>query len=64
MIQVYIANAMPTERSALRLMLLDLNMEIAGEAADWSTTLAQTPICDTDILMVEWELLPLRLVWH
>jgi hypothetical protein len=64
MIRVYIANAMPTERSALRLMLLDLNMEIAGEAADWSTTLAQTPICDTDILMVEWELLPLRLVWH
>lgn len=58
MIRVYIADAMPTERSALHLMLLDLNMEIAGEAADWSTTLAQTPICHTDILMMEWGLLP------
>lgn len=58
MIRVFIADAMPTERSALRLMLLDLNMEIAGEAADWLTTLAQMPICHTDILMVEWELLP------
>jgi DNA-binding NarL/FixJ family response regulator len=58
MIRVYITDALPSERLALRLVLLDLNMEIAGEAADWSTTLAQTPICDTDILMMEWELLP------
>ena len=31
----------PEERSALRLLLLDLNMEVVGEAADWSTTLAK-----------------------
>ena len=39
-------------------MLLDLNMEIAGEAADWSTTLAQAPISRTDMLLVDWDLLP------
>jgi len=37
---------------------LDLNMEVAGEAEDWSSTLAQTPISNTDILMLEWALLP------
>jgi len=58
MILVYIADAMPSERLALRLMLLDLNMEVAGEAEDWSITLAQTPTCHTDILMLEWNLLP------
>ena len=58
MIRVYIADAMPSERLALRLMLLDLNMEVAGEAEDWSITLAQTPTCHTDILMLEWNLLP------
>ena len=57
MIRVYLADAMSHERSALRLMLLDMNMEIAGEADNWSTALAETPICHTDILIVDWELL-------
>lgn len=58
MTRVYIANALPEERSALRLMLLDLNMEIAGEAADWGTTLVQAPVCRTDMLLIDWGLLP------
>lgn len=58
MIRVYLASKMSTERSALRLMLLDLNMAIAGEADDWSTTLAEVPICHTDMLVADWELLP------
>jgi DNA-binding NarL/FixJ family response regulator len=33
-------------------------MEIAGEAGDWSTTLSQAPISRTDILLVDWGLLP------
>jgi hypothetical protein len=33
--RVYIADALIDERSALRLILLDLNMEVAGEAGDW-----------------------------
>ena len=57
MIRVYLADAMFHERSALRLMLLDMNMEIAGEADNWATALAETPICHTDILIVDWELL-------
>ena len=58
MVRVYIADAMPSERLALRLMVLDLSMEVAGEADDWSITLAQAPTCHTDILMLEWNLLP------
>ena len=58
MIRVYLADAMPEERSALRLMLLDLKMEIAGEAGDWSTTFAQLPLCSTDLLVADWKLLP------
>lgn len=59
MIRVYIADTMLVERSALRNMLLDLKMEIAGESEDWSITMAQAPLCNIDMLVVEWELLPL-----
>jgi DNA-binding NarL/FixJ family response regulator len=58
MTRVYIADAKPEERSALRLMLLDLDMEVVGEAADWPTTLTQAPIHRTDMLLVDWDLLP------
>ena len=58
MTRVFLADALIEERLALRLMLLDLNMEIAGEAADWSTTLAQAPVSRTDMLLVDWDLLP------
>lgn len=56
--RVYLADAQPEERSALRLMLLDLKLEVVGEAADWITTLAQAPISRTDMLLVDWDLLP------
>jgi DNA-binding NarL/FixJ family response regulator len=39
-------------------MLLDLNMEVIGEAADWATTLAQAPVSFTDLLLIDWNLLP------
>ena len=58
MSRVYIADSFTEERSALRLVLLDLNLEIAGEANDWPTALAQAPVCRTDILLVDWGLLP------
>ncbi|HET9912315.1 MAG TPA: response regulator [Anaerolineales bacterium] len=58
MIRVYLADALTEERSALRLMLLDLNMEVIGEAADWATALTQAPVSHTDILLIDWELLP------
>lgn len=58
MTRVYIADAKPEERSALRLVLLDLKMDVVGEAADWATTLAQAPINRIDMLLIDWELLP------
>ncbi len=60
MTRVYLADAQTEERSALRLLLLDLKMEVVGEAADWSTTLAQAPVSRTDMLLVDWDLLPSR----
>ena len=57
MTRVFLADALTEERTALRLMLLDLNMEIAGETGDWPTTLAQAPITRTDMLLVDWDLL-------
>jgi DNA-binding NarL/FixJ family response regulator len=58
MTRVYLADAKLDERSALRLLLLDLKMEVAGEAADWLTTLGQAPVSRADMLLVDWDLLP------
>ena len=58
MTRVYVADARPEERSALRLLLLDLKMEVVGESADWFTTLVQVPISRVDMLLVDWDLLP------
>ncbi len=58
MTRVYLADAKTEERSALRLMLLDLKMEVVGEAADWPTTVAQAPSRRADMLLVDWNLLP------
>jgi DNA-binding NarL/FixJ family response regulator len=58
MTRVFLADAQPDERSALRLLLLDLKMEVVGETADWSTTLAQAPLRRIDMLLVDWDLLP------
>jgi DNA-binding NarL/FixJ family response regulator len=58
MTRVYLADSQSDERSALRLVLLDLKMEVVGEAADWSTTLVQVPVSRTDMVLVDWNLLP------
>ena len=58
MTRVYVADALTEERSALRVMLLDLDMKVAGEAADWVTTLAQAPLSLMDMLLIDWDLLP------
>ena len=61
MTRVYIADANPEERSAFRLLLIDLKMEVVGEAADWVTTLANAPGTSLDMLLVDWDLLPIDL---
>jgi DNA-binding NarL/FixJ family response regulator len=33
-------------------------MEVVGEAAEWSTTLANAPATRPDMLLVDWDLLP------
>jgi DNA-binding NarL/FixJ family response regulator len=58
MTRVFVADAISEERSALRLLLLDLKMEVVGEAADWSATLANAPVSHMDMLLVDWDLLP------
>jgi DNA-binding NarL/FixJ family response regulator len=35
-----------------------VKMDVVGEGADWATTLAQAPISRTDMLLVDWDLLP------
>jgi DNA-binding NarL/FixJ family response regulator len=58
MTRVYIANDKLEERHALRLLLVDLGLEVVGESADWSSTLAQAPASRADMLLIDWELLP------
>jgi DNA-binding NarL/FixJ family response regulator len=61
MTRVYLADAKPEERTALRLLLLDMKMDVVGEAEDWTTTLAQAPATRLDMLLVDWDLLPTNL---
>ncbi len=58
MTRVYLADALHNERNALRLLLLDLNMQVVGEAADWPTVFAQVPKTMLDMLLIDWDLLP------
>ena len=58
MTRIYLADAQLEERSALRLLLLDMKMEVVGEATDWPTTLAQAPVSCADLLLIDWEMLP------
>jgi DNA-binding NarL/FixJ family response regulator len=57
MTRVFLAASIPEERSALRLVLKDLKMEVIGEAADWEATLAQAPVNRVDLLLIDWDLL-------
>jgi DNA-binding NarL/FixJ family response regulator len=58
MTSVFLADSQNEERHALRLMLLDLNLDVVGEAADWHTTLTQVPVVNPAMLLVDWDLLP------
>ena len=60
MTRVYLADAMPMERSALRLLVLGLKMDVVGESGDWPTTLAQIAATCPDMLLVDWSLLPVE----
>jgi DNA-binding NarL/FixJ family response regulator len=54
--RAFLADAQPDERSAFRLILQDLNMQVVGEAADWSSVLALAPATLPDLIVVDWGL--------
>ena len=54
--RAFLADAQPDERSALRLMLQDLNTQVVGEAANWSTVLALAPDTRPDLVVVDWDM--------
>lgn len=58
MTRVYIADPLSDERSALRLVLLDLHLDVIGEASNWTTALAQAPTLRPDMLLIDWSMLP------
>jgi DNA-binding NarL/FixJ family response regulator len=58
MTRIYLADGLADERSALKLMLQNLDMQVVGEAADWATTLACAPATRLDLLLVDWDMLP------
>jgi DNA-binding NarL/FixJ family response regulator len=58
MTRVYIADPLSDERSALRLVLLDLHLDVIGEASEWATALAQAPTLHPDMLLIDWSMLP------
>ncbi len=58
MIRVYLSDGLVEERSALRLLLLDLQLDVVGESDDWATTLAEAPDLSVDMLVLDWAVLP------
>jgi DNA-binding NarL/FixJ family response regulator len=58
MTNVFLADPHFEERSALKLMLKALKMEVIGEAGDWSTTLMKTPTLNLDMLLIDESILP------
>jgi DNA-binding NarL/FixJ family response regulator len=54
--RAFLADAQLDERSAIRLLLEDMNMQVVGEAADWSTALALAPPTRPDLVVVDWSL--------
>lgn len=57
MTKVLLAAPQSDVRAALRLMLLDLDMQVVGEAVDWSSTLALAPQTQPQMLLIDWELM-------
>ena len=59
MTRVFLADRQSEVRSALRLLLQDLDMQVVGDAADWPTALNQAAGTQPDMLVVDWDLIPL-----
>lgn len=55
---MYIADAQASERYALRLLLIDQNMQVVGESGDWYSMSSRLPTSRAEMLLVDWELFP------
>jgi DNA-binding NarL/FixJ family response regulator len=58
MTRVFLADSQPEVRSALRLLLLDLNMHVVGETGSWDSALTKASDTQPDMLLVDWDLIP------
>ena len=58
MIRVFLAENHPETRSALRLLLLNLEMQVVGEADNWTAVLNEAALTQPDMIVVDWELIP------
>lgn len=58
MTRVFLVESQPERRSALHLLLLDINMQVVGDADTWSTALAGTAGTLPDMVVVDWDLIP------
>lgn len=58
MTRVFLADSQFETRLALRLLLLDLHMQVVGEAAEWSTVWNEAARTLPDMLVVDWEMIP------
>ena len=60
--RVFIADARFNERSDLRLLLVDIAMQVVGEAAGWPSVLTFGPTTHPDVVVVDWGLISTRCV--
>lgn len=58
MTNVFLAESQLGTRSALRLLLRDLDMHVVGETDSWLTTLSEASGTKPDMLVVDWNLIP------
>lgn len=58
MTRVFLADSQPELRAALRLMLMDMHMEVVGEAADWPAALVEAAGTQPDMVVVDWDMIP------
>lgn len=58
MTRVFLAARQSEVRSALRLLLQDIEMQVVGDADNWLTALAQAAGTQPDMLLVDWDLIP------
>jgi DNA-binding NarL/FixJ family response regulator len=57
MTRVFLADSRPETRSALRLLLQELNMQVVGEADQWTAVLQEAALTKPDMIVVDWDLI-------